>query len=218
MLVRHLIRLSDKDTRNMIVELQYMQNLCDLGGGSYQSIFDPTLFTGLYKRITSDSLNKTMVSPMSHGQEMKVKVCQKTEYYGKGGREATSPSVPTLAVDTAVFTVNKDREHRERLRIDAKCLKIELCCPRDQDLLQAACQVRESAPKPRTASLDDKDCGRSERNQMLVGTGKRVHLVDNIKTKFYETARYRTETCNFAKNVIKFFGRSGIYLMKSLKY
>ena len=71
MIIKHVTRLSDVDTIQMIQENPYMQYMCGLGEFTDQPIFDPTLFVDLRKRISDDDINKMTESLLKREQEMK---------------------------------------------------------------------------------------------------------------------------------------------------
>lgn len=111
MLVKHISRLSDQDTIEMIQENPYMQYLCGLGEFTDQPIFDPSLFVDLRRRITEDDINKMTEALLKREQEMKEEK-RKREEDGARDRGEEPPAAPAIEANAAAFTDSKGREHK----------------------------------------------------------------------------------------------------------
>ena len=139
MLVKHITRLSDSDTIDMIRENPYMQYLCGLSEFTDQPVFDSTLFVDLRKRISKDDLNKMTESLLKREQEMK-EAAHKQKEDEEGGNHADTPaaSMPQDGIGSA-YTDSKGREHKGVLKIDATCADAEVRYPVDVDIIEDGC-------------------------------------------------------------------------------
>ena len=142
MLVKHITRLSDQDTIEMIQENPYMQYLCGLGEFTDQPIFDPSLFVGLRKRITDDDINKMTEELMKRERQMKDEKL-KCEVDKARDRGEEPPAVPAVEENAAAFTDDKGREHKGVLKIDATCADAEVRYPVDVDIINDGCRVMD---------------------------------------------------------------------------
>ena len=140
MLVKHIVRLSDRDTIDMIRENPYMQYLCGLEEFTDQPIFDPTLFVSLRKRITIDDLNKMTVHLLKREQEMKESARKDAVKDSEDKNDTEPPAAPTQTDDAAPFIDSKGREHKGVLKIDATCSNAEVRYPVDVDIIENGCR------------------------------------------------------------------------------
>ncbi len=139
MIIKHVTRLSDVDTIQMIQENPYMQYMCGLGEFTDQPIFDPTLFVDLRKRISDDDINKMTESLLKREQEMKEEKRKRDE---DNSRElgVEPPAVPAEDPGAKAFTDSKGREHKGILKIDATCADAEVRYPVDVDIIEDGCR------------------------------------------------------------------------------
>ena len=140
MLIKHITRLSDVDTIEMIRENPYMQYFCGLGEFTDQPIFDPSLFVDLRKRISQDDINKMTKVLLQREQEAKEEVRKRKEKEAKD-RGEEPPAEPGVDEDAAAFTDSNDRLHRGVLKIDATCADAEVRYPVDVDIIDDGCRV-----------------------------------------------------------------------------
>ena len=142
MLIKHITRLSDVDTIEMIRENPYMQYFCGLGEFTDQTIFDPSLFVDLRKRISEDDINEMTNALFRREQEMKEAARKRKEEEARD-RGEEPPAAPKEDEDAASFTDSKGREHKGVLKIDATCADAEVRYPVDVDLVEDGCRVTD---------------------------------------------------------------------------
>ena len=142
MLVKHITRLSDQDTIEMIQENPYMQYLCGLGEFTDQPIFDSSLFVDLRKRITDDDINKMTEALMKREQQMKEEKRKREEDEARDRGEEPS-AAPAIEESAAAFSDSKGRKHKGVLKIDATCADAEVRYPVDVDIINDGCRVMD---------------------------------------------------------------------------
>lgn len=134
LIVKHITRLSDQDTIEMIQENPYMQYLCGLGEFTDQPIFDSSLFVDLRKRISDDDINKMTEALLKREQQMKEEMRKQKEDEARD-RGEEPPAAPAVDENAAAFTDSKGREHKGVLKIDATCADAEVRYPVDVDII-----------------------------------------------------------------------------------
>lgn len=142
MIVKHITRLSDQDTIEMIQENPYMQYLCGLGEFTDQPIFDSSLFVDLRKRISADDINKMTEALLKREQQMKEEMRKHKEDEARD-RGGEPPAAPAVDENAAAFTDSKGREHKGVLKIDATCADAEVRYPVDVDIIDDGCRVMD---------------------------------------------------------------------------
>ncbi|MBQ6202903.1 MAG: IS5 family transposase [Prevotella sp.] len=142
MIVKHITRLSDQDTIEMIQENPYMQYLCGLGEFTDQPIFDSSLFVDLRKRISADDINKMTEALLKREQQMKEEMRKHKEDEARD-RGEEPPAAPAVDENAAAFTDSKGREHKGVLKIDATCADAEVRYPVDVDIIDDGCRVMD---------------------------------------------------------------------------
>lgn len=142
LIVKHITRLSDQDTIEMIQENPYMQYLCGLGEFTDQPIFDSSLFVDLRKRISNDDINKMTEALLKREQQMKGEMRKQKEDEARD-RGEEPPAAPAVDGNAAAFTDSKGREHRGVLKIDATCADAEVRYPVDVDIINDGCRVMD---------------------------------------------------------------------------
>lgn len=142
MLVKHIIRLSDQDTIEMIQENPYMQYLCGLEEFTDQPIFDPSLFVDLRKRISDEDINKMTEALMKREQEMKDEIRKREEDKARD-RGEEPPAAPAVDENAAAFVDSQGRKHEGVLKIDATCADAEVRYPVDVDIIDDGCSVMD---------------------------------------------------------------------------
>ena len=142
MLIKHITRLSDVDTIEMIRENPYMQYFCGLGEFTDQPIFDPSLFVDLRKRISQDDINEMTKVLLLREQEVKEEVRKRKEKEAED-RGEEPPAAPEVDEDAAAFTDSNDRLHKGVLKIDATCADAEVRYPVDVDIINDGCRVMD---------------------------------------------------------------------------
>ena len=76
MIIKHKLNLSDEETIQIIRENPYMQYMCGLLELTDKSIFDPSLFVTVRKRISEEEIN-----------EMTTKLLKEEQRRRSGSRE-----------------------------------------------------------------------------------------------------------------------------------
>jgi hypothetical protein len=140
MIVKHITRLSDQDTIEMIQENPYMQYLCGLGEFTDQPIFDSSLFVDLRKRISDDDINKMTEALLKHEQQMKEDMRKHKEDEARN-RGEEPPAAPAVDENASAFTDSNGREHKGVMKIDATCADAEVRYPVDVDIIDDGCRV-----------------------------------------------------------------------------
>ena len=140
MIVKHITRLSDQDTIEMIQENPYMQYLCGLGEFTDQPIFDSSLFVELRKRISDDDINKMTEALLKREQQMKEDMRKHKEDEARN-RGEEPPAAHAVDENASAFTDSKGREHKGVLKIDATCADAEVRYPVDVDIIDDGCRV-----------------------------------------------------------------------------
>ena len=125
MLVKHIPRLSDQGTIEMIQENPYMQYLCGLEEFTDQPIFDASLFVDLRKRISDDDINKMTEAHMKHEQAMKEEIRKREEDKARD-RGEEPPAAPAVDENATAFVDSQGRKHEGVLKIDATCADAEV--------------------------------------------------------------------------------------------
>jgi hypothetical protein len=140
MIVKHITRLSDQDTIEMIQENPYMQYLCGLGEFTDQPIFDSSLFVDLRKRISDNDISKMTEALLKREQQMKEDMRKHKEDEARN-RGEEPPAAHAVDENASAFTDSKGREHKGVLKIDATCADAEVRYPVDVDIIDDGCRV-----------------------------------------------------------------------------
>ena len=72
MVIKHKLNLSDEETIQIIRENPYMQYMCGLLELTDKSIFDPSLFVTVRKRISEEEINEMTTKLLKEEQRRKA--------------------------------------------------------------------------------------------------------------------------------------------------
>jgi len=73
LIIKHKLKLSDRDTVDMISENLYMQYFCGLKGFQSDPPFDPSLFVDIRKRMEADKFDQFNQVVIRHSESLKPK-------------------------------------------------------------------------------------------------------------------------------------------------
>ncbi len=73
LIIKHKLKLSDRDTVDMISENLYMQYFCGLKGFQNDPPFDPSLFVDIRKRMGADKFDQFNQVVIRHSEGLKPK-------------------------------------------------------------------------------------------------------------------------------------------------
>ena len=147
LLIKHKMNLSDEETIEAIRENPYMQYMLGLKEFTNKSVFDPSLFVTIRKRIGSDDFNDMSESLLklqierlanSKGQES-----ENQDDTHEGGSASGSVTVSGSTLSNSTQVGQSSDTHRGTLKIDATCSDAEVRYPTDLDLLHDGCEVME---------------------------------------------------------------------------
>jgi hypothetical protein len=147
LIIKHQLCLSDIETIEQIKENPYLQYFVGLSEFSNITLFDPSLFVSIRKRLGIDNINeitrllmevlsqKEAKSVQHNTSENKASVEKDEDQPGTGSVNTELPS------DTESFTDEAGRLHAGSLIIDATCCDAEVKYPTDLDVLNDAVEV-----------------------------------------------------------------------------
>lgn len=145
LLVKHKMNLSDEETIEAIRENPYMQYMLGLKEFTNKSVFDPSLFVTIRKRIGTDEFNDMSESLLKLQIERLDK--QRTE---RGSKEEDDDADANLGDASGTSASGGSVNGRASvsansgtLKIDATCSDAEVRYPTDLDLLHDGCEVME---------------------------------------------------------------------------
>ena len=128
LLIKHKMNLSDVETIEAIRENPYMQYMLGLSEFTDTTVFDPSLFVTIRKRIGMDDFNDMSESLL----KLQVKLIQEQKKEEKQKEEDDDPSA-NMPVSPST--------HTGTLKVDATCADAEMRFPTDLDLLHDGVKV-----------------------------------------------------------------------------
>lgn len=134
MIIKHKLNLSDAETIEIIRESPYMQYCCGLHEFTDKSIFNPSLFVMIRKRISEEELNKMTVKLLDKQRRLLEEKRKREEEEAKKNDEDPPTPKPEDS-NAAFFTDLQGREHKGVLKIDATCADAEMRYPVDVDII-----------------------------------------------------------------------------------
>ncbi len=127
LVIKHKLKLSDRETIDMISENPYMQYFLGLNEFQPEPLFDPSLFVELRKRMGNlefDKLNKIIIEE-SLGEETPVKKSKRKKHEND----------PPIQSSEASHTEGNEKSNKGSLKIDATVADQYIKYPTDLDLL-----------------------------------------------------------------------------------
>lgn len=169
--IKHIMKLSDRDTIDMIKENIYMQYFLGLPGYTYQKVFDASLFVQIRKRLQVAEFNEFTCLLEDCERQRKEqarknvsKESDDTDSESRSGSENSSQNVnterqtkktaPADQRDDCVKLDEDGRKHKGDMLLDATACVADIKYPTDLDLLNDS---REKAEE-----LIDVICERAE--------------------------------------------------------
>lgn len=150
--IKHIMKLSDRDTIDMIKENIYMQYFIGLSGYTYKKIFDPSLFVQIRKRLKVEEFNEftfLLEDCERQRKEQAAKNAAKesndtdSESRPRPGNGSQNVDTENQTKKTAPADQRKDcvkldedgRKHKGDMLLDATACVADIKYPTDLDLL-----------------------------------------------------------------------------------
>ena len=130
MIIKYKQRLSDEETIEEIRENPYLQFFLGFSEFTHRSIFDPSLFVTLRKRMGIDvfeQMTQAFISKVEASEQRPIKQAKPTRL---GGQNSAMPSQPDSAASSTAAV-----ENRGTLIVDASVAPQDIKYPTDLDLL-----------------------------------------------------------------------------------
>lgn len=142
LIIKHRLKLSDRDTILMIKENPYMQYFVGLTEFSDKEIFHHTLFTTIRQRLGADDFNAMSVELLRKQVSQEEKRQQEEETQKESEESKKDDAPPTKDDDEGTMHIDEQgREHKGYLKVDATCADAEMRYPTDINLLHDGCRV-----------------------------------------------------------------------------
>lgn len=142
LIIKHRLKLSDRDTILMIKENPYMQYFVGLTEFSDKEIFHHSLFTTIRQRLGADDFNAMSVELLRKQVSQEEKRQQEEETQKESEESKKDDAPPTKDDDEGTMHIDEQgREHKGYLKVDATCADAEMRYPTDINLLHDGCRV-----------------------------------------------------------------------------
>lgn len=128
LIVKHMLRLDDRGTIQMIQENIYLQYFCGLKGFTTKAVFDASLFVDIRKRLGSqqfDAFNRLVIDKSQQLKPHQARIKRKATDKNKDNSDDNAPSPPGA-------------DNRGTLKVDATVADQEIKFPTDAGLLNAS--------------------------------------------------------------------------------
>jgi transposase, IS5 family len=128
LIVKHMLRLDDRGTIQMIQENIYLQYFCGLKGFTTKAVFDASLFVDIRKRLGSkqfDAFNKLVIDKSEQLKPHQARIKRKATQQQKDNSDDNTPSPPGA-------------DNRGTLKVDATVADQEIKFPTDAGLLNTS--------------------------------------------------------------------------------
>ncbi len=126
LIVKHMLRLDDRGTIQMIQENIYLQYFCGLKGFTTKAVFDASLFVDIRKRLGSkqfDAFNKLVIDKSEQLKPHQARIKRKDK--AQDNTDDNAPRTPGA-------------DNRGTLKVDATVADQEIKFPTDAGLLNAS--------------------------------------------------------------------------------
>lgn len=150
LIIKHQLSLSDIETIEQIKENPYFQYFVGLREFSNITLFDPSLFVSIRKRLGIENINEItrLLMEVMSGKEAESKQSNRIDV-SLANKDAGVDDEPQtgndadkeVIADGESFTDESGRLHAGRLIIDATCCDAEVKYPTDLDVLNDAIEV-----------------------------------------------------------------------------
>jgi IS5 family transposase len=214
LIIKHKLKLSDRDTVDMIGENIYIQYFCGLKGFQPVPPFDASLFVDIRKRMGADKFEEFNEAVIRKAESIKPKR-KRIIKEPDGDRDDSSESGQPGAVskETKGSSDNKDIPHQGKLKLDASVADQYITYPTDLKLLNTARQETERLidilykngdydTKPRTYR-------RIARKEYLVVSKKRHKTKKELRVIIGKQLRYVRRNISTIEKMLVDIERSG---------
>lgn len=208
MIIKHQLKLDDRETIETIRENMYMQYFLGLSQYTYEDVFDRSLFTTLRYRMgvdKFDAMTRQLIL-LSEGKEEAAKAEIDLHENSNGGNEATSNSSEKEESPT-----QKPKANKGRLIMDATVADQMITYPTDLGLLSRSREESERIIDEMCQTLDIKDKPRTyrrkARKQYLNVAKKKTKSKNELHKAIGQQLRYLRRNI---KSINKILDSSGI--------
>lgn len=138
LIIKHMLNLTDEETIHQIEENMFMQYFLGYSSFTNESIFSPTLFVEIRKRLNQTIVNSISELVVAHQKEIESKRVKKQEE-----EDANKPPTITSSIQTQESPKDSDN-NTGTLIMDATVSPQNITYPTDLKLLNAAREKSEA--------------------------------------------------------------------------
>jgi len=143
LIIKHILKLDDRGTIEMIKENVYLQYFCGLEGFTTKAVFDPSLFVDIRKRLGSkefEEFNRYIIEEAEQRKPHQARIKRKPKTKDKTKDETED----NPKEDSSKESDQPDEpKHRGTLKVDATVADQEIKYPNDVGLLNESRQQLE---------------------------------------------------------------------------
>lgn len=197
LIIKHMLNLTDEETIHQIEENMFMQYFLGYSSFTNESVFSPTLFVEIRKRLNQTIVNSISELVVAHQKEIESKREKKQE----ADDEANKPPIITSSIQTQESPKGSD-SNTGTLIMDATVSPQNITYPTDLKLLNAA--------REKSEALIDKLYNKSIHGETKVRTYRQLARKD-----FLNGIKKKTKSF---KEIYKWNGSQLRYLKRNLAH
>lgn len=197
LIIKHMLNLTDEETIHQIEENMFMQYFLGYSSFTNESIFSPTLFVEIRKRLNQTIVNSISELVVAHQKEIESKRVKKQEE----DDDANKPPTITSSIQTQEPAKDSD-SNAGTLIMDATVSPQNITYPTDLKLLNAA--------REKSEALIDKLYNKSIHGETKVRTYRQLARKD-----FLNAIKKKTKSF---KEIYKWNGSQLRYLKRNLAH
>ena len=215
LIIKHKVKLSDRDTVDMISENVYMQYFCGLKGFQNEPPFDASLFVDIRKRMGADKFDQFNETVIRKAESLKPKrkrimkdpdgdqhdASDNTQQSGTGSGKNEGPPI------------KKDIPNQGTLKLDASVADQYITYPTDLKLLNTARQETERLIdvlyKKGDYDIKPRTYRRKARKEYLVVSKKRQKNKKELRVIIGKQLRYVRRNLSTMENMLNASEHSG---------
>jgi hypothetical protein len=214
LIIKHKLKLSDRDTVDMIGENVYIQYFCGLKGFQPEPPFDASLFVDIRKRMGADKFdefNETVIRKAESLKPKRKRIIKESD--GDPNAPDNNQQQDTKPGNIEEASAKKDIPNQGKLKLDASVADQYITYPTDLKLLNTARQETERLidilymkedynTKPRTYR-------RKARKEYLVVSKKRHKNKKELRVIIGKQVRYLRRNISTIEKMLNDFEQSG---------
>lgn len=204
LIIKHILNLTDEETIHQIEENMFMQYFLGYSSFTNASIFSPTLFVEIRKRLNQNIVNSISEIVSAHQKELEEKHIKKDQHKDSDG---SCPSFDSTDAKAEVIIEQKDT-NRGTLIMDATVAPQNITFPTDLKLLNAA--------REKSEALIDKLYRKEIHGQTKVRTYRELARKDFLNAIKKKTKSFK-EIYNWNGSQIRYLKRNNEHIQSLLK-